>query len=305
MDKNKLLSYHTLVHASAGSVGSMTAVSVFFPLDTVRSRLQVDEERRAKSTLQMLEELVKEEGFTTLYRGLTPVIQSLCVSNFIYFYTFHSLKKMVGNRQSIYKDLVLGSVAGIINVLTTTPLWVVNTRIKLQGVRWKSQKRVHEHHYKGVLDGLATIVKEEGVPGLWKGTLASLILVCNPSIQFALYESMKRRLLAGGKKELSTLSAFMVGSIAKIVATLLTYPIQLVQNKLRHGHRLEGLKQDANMTEMLMFIWRAQGVKGLFKGLEAKLWQTVLTAALMFVSYEKIVSTVFRVMGGVQSKKVK
>lgn len=36
---------------------------------------------------------------------------------------------------------------------------------------------------------------------------------------------------------------------------------------------------------------------GLFKGLEAKLLQTVLTAALMFLLYEKISSFTFRVMG--------
>ena len=36
---------------------------------------------------------------------------------------------------------------------------------------------------------------------------------------------------------------------------------------------------------------------GLFKGLEAKLIQTVLTAALMFLTYEKIAAFIFRTMG--------
>jgi len=34
----------------------------------------------------------------------------------------------------------------------------------------------------------------------------------------------------------------------------------------------------------------------MYKGLEAKLTQTVATAALMFLIYEKIAATVFRVM---------
>lgn len=42
---------------------------------------------------------------------------------------------------------------------------------------------------------------------------------------------------------------------------------------------------------------RKYGMLGLFKGLEAKLLQTVLTAALMFLLYEKIASCTFRVMG--------
>ncbi|KFM56792.1 Peroxisomal membrane protein PMP34, partial [Stegodyphus mimosarum] len=45
------------------------------------------------------------------------------------------------------------------------------------------------------------------------------------------------------------------------------------------------------------YIIRTNGVKGLYKGLEAKLLQTVLTAALMFLCYEKIAAFVFHIMG--------
>ena len=45
------------------------------------------------------------------------------------------------------------------------------------------------------------------------------------------------------------------------------------------------------------FVGRRHGVWGLYKGLEAKLLQTVLTAALMFVVYEKIMTATFKVMG--------
>lgn len=44
-------------------------------------------------------------------------------------------------------------------------------------------------------------------------------------------------------------------------------------------------------------IFRLNGVKGLYKGMEAKLLQTVLTAALMFLTYEKIAAVIFRLMG--------
>ena len=39
---------------------------------------------------------------------------------------------------------------------------------------------------------------------------------------------------------------------------------------------------------MLFLILKRNGVKGLFVGLNAKLWQTVLTASFMFYTYEKI-----------------
>lgn len=58
---DRLFTYETLVHAVAGSVSSVTAMSVFYPLDTIRSRLQV-EDREAKSTPEMLIEIINKEG---------------------------------------------------------------------------------------------------------------------------------------------------------------------------------------------------------------------------------------------------
>lgn len=46
-----------------------------------------------------------------------------------------------------------------------------------------------------------------------------------------------------------------------------------------------------------MFFYRRFGLVGLYKGLEAKLLQTVLTAALMFLVYEKLTAITFTVMG--------
>uniref|UniRef100_A0A8C0F5E6 Solute carrier family 25 member 17 n=1 Tax=Bubo bubo TaxID=30461 RepID=A0A8C0F5E6_BUBBB len=93
--------------------GSMTAMTVFFPLDTARLRLQVDEKRKSKTTPAVLLEIIKEEGLLAPYRGWFPVISSLCCSNFVYFYTFNSLKALwvKGQHSTTGKDLVLGVVS--------------------------------------------------------------------------------------------------------------------------------------------------------------------------------------------------
>ncbi|EDM15732.1 solute carrier family 25 (mitochondrial carrier, peroxisomal membrane protein), member 17 (predicted), isoform CRA_f [Rattus norvegicus] len=147
-----VLSYESLVHAVAGAVGSVTAMTVFFPLDTARLRLQVDEKRKSKTTHAVLLEIIKEEGLLAPYRGWFPVISSLCCSNFVYFYTFNSLKAVwvKGQRSSTGKDLAIGFVAGVVNVLLTTPLWVVNTRLKLQGAKFRNEDIIPTN-YKGII----------------------------------------------------------------------------------------------------------------------------------------------------------
>ncbi|XP_046398521.1 peroxisomal membrane protein PMP34 [Ischnura elegans] len=302
----KLFSYETLAHAAAGAAGSVVGMTTFFPLDTVRSRLQLEDHREAKNTVAVIKDLVQEEGFATLYRGLVPVLNSLCASNFVYFYAFHGLRHSLGSGPrgaSAEKDLLLASVAGVINVLTTTPLWVVNTRLKMQGIQSHNEERVpvNREKFDGLIDGLMKVYGRGGIPALWAGTVPSLILVSNPAIQFAAYEALKRHLLnppgaSGRLEQPSALVAFLLGAIAKAVATLITYPIQLIQTRLRHGHNLEGLKRDAGMFDMMIYILRRQGFKGLYKGMEAKILQTVLTAALMFATYEKIVAFVLHLL---------
>ncbi|KAF6717458.1 Peroxisomal membrane protein PMP34 [Oryzias melastigma] len=199
-----LLSYETLVHAVAGATGSVTAMSVFFPLDTAKSRLQVDEKRRSRSTPVILAEIAKEEGFLSLYRGWFPVISSLCCSNFVYFYTFNALKKVAASgagKPRPSRDLLMGVVAGVVNVLTTTPMWVVNTRLKLQGVKFRNED-LHQTHYRGIFDAFSQIIANEGVGTLWNGTLPSLILVLNPAVQFMFYEALKRKAGKGREEDI-------------------------------------------------------------------------------------------------------
>ncbi|XP_033183195.1 peroxisomal Membrane Protein 34 isoform X2 [Bombus vancouverensis nearcticus] len=289
-----IFSYETLVHAISGAAGGVVAMTIFFPLDTVRSRLQLEEDRESKSTLATIRDLAAKEGPATLYRGMVPVLQSLCVSNFVYFYTFHGLKMLRASKnQSAGNDLLVASIAGVINVLTTTPLWVVNTRLKMRGIN-NTQER--NNLYNTLYDGLIYIWKYEGLKKLWAGTVPSLMLVMNPAIQFMTYETIKRKVLASLHGVPPAWTFFVIGAIAKAVATILTYPLQLVQTKLRHGHKYPNLPPNAGSLEILFYILKKQGIGGLYKGMEAKLLQTILTAALMFLSYEKISRLVFRIL---------
>uniref|UniRef100_A0A2I3G7A5 Solute carrier family 25 member 17 n=1 Tax=Nomascus leucogenys TaxID=61853 RepID=A0A2I3G7A5_NOMLE len=224
-----VLSYESLVHAVAGAVGSVTAMTVFFPLDTARLRLQ-----------------------------------------------------------------------GVVNVLLTTPLWVVNTRLKLQGAKFRNEDIVPTN-YKGIIDAFHQIIRDEGISALWNGTFPSLLLVFNPAIQFMFYEGLKRQLLKKRMK-LSSLDVFIIGAVAKAIATTLTYPLQTVQSILRFGrHRLNPENRTLGSLRNVLYLLhqrvRRFGIMGLYKGLEAKLLQTVLTAALMFLVYEKLTAATFTVMG--------
>ncbi|EDV27352.1 Peroxisomal membrane protein PMP34 [Trichoplax sp. H2] len=297
-----LLTFETFVHAFAGASGSALSTCVFYPLDLAKTRLQVDTQTKdVQPVYQILSKIIREEGFSSLYTGFAPVVFSQYCSNFIYFYAFNGLRmlnrvKQLPFNQSI-SDLVVGMIAGSVNVVITTPLWVASTRLRLQGMKVLdyNRKLIDRKPYLNMWDCFRRIAKEEGVFSLWNSLGPSLMLVTNPAIQFMSYEAVKRYIRRNtGGVEISALTIFLMGAISKAIATVLTYPIQIVQARLRHNASVDdNSKRRRTVINIFREILRHEGFRGLFKGLETKLLQTVLSAALMFTIYEKIIAFVF------------
>lgn len=88
-------------------------------------------------------------------------------------------------RLSAPQHLAASVEAGVYSAVVTNPLWVVKTRMF-------TTRAEAQGAYRGVLHGLWTIGKTEGIPGLWKGTTLALIGISNGAIQFMTYEHLKR-----------------------------------------------------------------------------------------------------------------
>ncbi|CAM9494330.1 unnamed protein product, partial [Choristocarpus tenellus] len=209
-----------LAHAIAGAVGAVLAMAVLYPLDQVRTILQVDDNVAAECAgpdgggiVGALTVIVRRNGRSALWRGMVPVLITMGTSNFVYFYCFSTLKvcsypqsALIILRSKPYQGLSVpvpaqgdinqsvrrgltplestaaSTISGIVNVLTTTPLWVSNLRIKAG--RGKGN----------LFSTMADIGYKEGVGALWSGVAPSLLLVLNPIIQFVVYENLKQAL---------------------------------------------------------------------------------------------------------------
>jgi len=114
-----------------------------------------------------------------------------------------------------------------------------------------------------------------------------LWLVTNPVIQFFAYDMLKAIRLRS--TDVSAAEAFLMGALAKALATVLTFPLQVAQSRLRAVRGQTSLPPELRgMVVCLQSVYRTNGVAGLYFGLVPKLLQTVTTAAFMFAFYEKI-----------------
>lgn len=211
-----------------------------------------------------------------LYKGAGSVVMTLATSSFVFFYAHQVLQTVFvqRNKKSAILSLLGSSFAGMINVLITNPLWVANLRI-IKGAKSSLWRELH------------AIVKSEGWKALWNGTGTSLLLVSNPVLQFFVYEQAKASRLKK-RTTLSPIEAFCVGALAKAIATVATYPLQLAQVLLR----LQKGEENVGTWGCLKEQYKRGGVKALYTGMNAKLLQTVLTAAFTFLTYEQILRVV-------------
>jgi len=213
-----------------------------------------------------------------IFRGLVSQLQATGLSYFVYFSVYNYMKPRFRAKQlpQSVADLVSASLAGILGVMLSNPLWVATTRLK-----------IGRASADGLWQELAVIFAEEGLFALWNGVSSSLLLVANPAIQFMIYDLLKRNLFRA--PEISASEAFLAGAIAKSVATCTTYPIQVAQTRQRVHRHTPGMA-DMGLFQCLVEVVIMSGVTALYAGIEAKLLQTVLNSALMFMFYEKLVA---------------
>eukprot|EP00842_Homolaphlyctis_polyrhiza_P003233 jgi/Hompol1/3910/HPOL_003405-RA len=311
---DKMTKLTPLEDATAGAIGSVLANTLVFPLDVIKTRLQVQAKSlettsHSKTTAQytsMLDAAVKifkAEGILGLYAGLSAGLIGTVAAAFSYFYIYATVRgeyrKRIGDADiTTAMELVLGAVSGAISQLFVLPITVVTTRQQTD-VALKS---------KSLVDVMKQIVKEEGIQGLWKGLRAALVLCINPAITYGVFERLKgiivkQNAIAKIQGPLTSGQVFMIGALSKSLATVVTYPYILAKVRMqwRPPSSINELKSEeremlqySSALDVLRKVYRTDGIKGIFNGISTQILKAVLCQAILFVSKEKLAAyTVF------------
>ena len=83
---------------------------------------------------------------------------------------------------------------------------------------------------------------------------------------------------------LSNGDLFLLGAFAKVCSTLVTFPIQTVKTSLAKAHGVGDVRFGGVFgVDCVRHIVATEGIGGLYAGVESKLVQTSLTAAVLSV----------------------
>ncbi|KAF2144596.1 uncharacterized protein K452DRAFT_223189 [Aplosporella prunicola CBS 121167] len=287
-------------YAVAGAAGAVLANALVYPLDIVKTRLQVQvkgakskgdtvvdptEEQHYNSTWDAINKIVQDDGLAGLYAGMPGSLLGVASTNFAYFYWYTVVRTLYISSQKVSKppstaiELSLGAVAGAVAQLFTIPVAVVTTRQQTQP-KWER---------KGLIEtGREVVNSEDGWTGLWRGLKASLVLVVNPAITYGAYQRLREAIFPG-KTTLKPWEAFLLGSLSKSLATIATQPLIVAKVGLqskpppaRNG------KPFKSFIEVMAFIIENDGPLGLFKGIAPQILKGLLVQGFLMMTKERI-----------------
>ncbi|VAH88396.1 unnamed protein product [Triticum turgidum subsp. durum] len=144
------------------------------------------------------------------------------------------------------------------------------------------------------------VYRESGISGFWKGLIPTLIMVCNPSIQFMIYETLSKHLKSKRsgkrfpKKNITAMEVFLIGAMAKLGATLVTYPLLVVKSRLQAKQEIgrNAASRYTGTLDAILKMIRYEGLHGFYKGMGTKIVQSVLAASVLFMVKEELVKFV-------------
>ncbi|KAK6210190.1 hypothetical protein QIS74_11774 [Colletotrichum tabaci] len=260
--------------AVAGASGAVLANALVYPLDIVKTRLQVQVKPQSttattepaestdhvephySSTWDALSKIVAEDGPKGLYAGMSGSLLGVASTNFAYFYWYSVVRALYlrsaksSAPPSTLIELGLGAVAGAVAQL--------------------------------LING------DDGLFGLWRGLKASLVLVVNPAITYGAYERLKE-VVFPGKNNLKPWEAFLLGAASKSLATIATQPLIVAKVGLQSRPPPERKgKPFSSFVEVMSFILEREGVSGLFKGIAPQILKGLLVQGILMMTKERM-----------------
>lgn len=293
--------------AVAGASAGVIAATFVCPLDVIKTRLQVHglpkmphSGRKGSLIVASLEEIIKKEGMRGMYRGLSPTILALIPNWAVYFTVYDQFKALLhthvdGNYQlTTGANVIAASGAGAATAIATNPLWVVKTRLQTQGMRSGVVP------YKSIFSALKRIAHEEGIRGLYSGLLPALVGVSHVAIQFPAYEKIKSYLARRDNTTIDKLSAGNVAiasSLAKILASTMTYPHEVVRSRLQEqGQDRNSKNHYTGVVDCVKKVFQKEGIPGFYRGCATNLLRTTPAAVITFTSFEMIHRFLLRIL---------
>lgn len=177
----------------SGALAGVTATLITYPLDVCRTSFagRLLSDGAPETMLTFARNMYSRQGLQGFFAGIAPGLYGIVPYMGFNFLIYETL---VGEKTAINAGMA-GAVAGASSKLLVYPLDTVKKRLQVQA--YYNMAEAESNNYKGMMDCLTRIVREEGATSLYRGLVPSMLKnTIATSLSFALYTKAQNILAA-------------------------------------------------------------------------------------------------------------
>nr|KAF6347402.1 solute carrier family 25 member 48 [Pipistrellus kuhlii] len=236
---------------AAGWIGGAASVIVGYPLDTVKTRLQAGV--GYGNTFSCIRMVYKKESVFGFFKGMSFPLASIAVYNSVVFGVFSNTQRFLSQHHSRepeagpprnLSDLILASmVAGVVSVGLGTPVDLIKIRLQMQtqpfretslSLKPRAVALGEQPAYQGPVHCIATIVRTEGLAGLYRGASAMMLRdVPGYCLYFIPYVFLTDWITPEACADPSPYAVWLAGGVAGAISWGTATPMDVVKSRLQ------------------------------------------------------------------------
>jgi len=263
----------------AGSVAGITEHAVMFPIDTVKTRMQVVPGNAIPqniNSLTALAEISRKEGISRLYRGAPLVALCAIPAHALYFGAYETTRKLLGATRTRHQPLqtaLAGVTATMGHDIISTPIDVIKQRLQMTNSPIKTY-----------WDGFLSTSFNQMFRSYPTTVLLNIPMVV---VNFMVYESLTLLMKSRTDTSDSIPAHLVCGGIAGGLSGFLSTPLDVVRTRIQTD--CECGKRPIRCV--IKSVLQHEGWRGLWAGYGARTIYYIPSAALTWTVYETVKKT--------------
>eukprot|EP00741_Cyanophora_paradoxa_P005898 tig00000949_g5716.t1 len=260
-----------------GGVAPMIAVLFTNPFDVVKTRMQLQGELMRKgegkvfdNVFDCLIKTAKYDGIAGLQKGLKSMLVRELVINSLRLGTFEPILHRIHDHDfgpaPIWKKLIAGGIAGLLGSFAANPIELVKTRIQSRAS--SAIACGNQFDYAGPIDAAMSIIKENGITGMWKGATAGMLrATLGNAVMMSTYSTLREYLLHVKHVPQSHGLNISTSLIAGFVSSLAMNPVDVIRTRMYNQKYVNGKPQTyKNIADAIVKITATEGPTAFLKG---------------------------------------
>ncbi|KAI0022829.1 mitochondrial carrier domain-containing protein [Xylariomycetidae sp. FL0641] len=254
---------------AAGAIAGVSEILVMYPLDVVKTRVQLQTGKGVgadhyNGMVDCLQKIVRNEGFSRLYRGITAPILMEAPKRATKFAANDEWGKVYRKAFGAQKmnqglSILTGATAGATESFVVVPFELVKIRL---------QDKASAGKYNGMLDVVAKTIKNEGILAMYNGLESTLWrhILWNAGYFGCIFQ-VRTLLPEATTKKGKITNDIIAGTVGGTVGTIVNTPMDVVKSRIQNSVKVAGSVPKYNWAwPACGTVMKEEGFSALYKG---------------------------------------